>query len=155
MLAASKMLCSATLIGLLSFWLVLALHDEFIPAEALLVQLLMNVIGATANPVVYIHNPEGVVGNATLLLALWWTGVSKQTLVLDHLNCLLLILTCKGSARFFELAPQAIMAIILVVAILAAIFFYTISRVKIHRRGSIEVTSRLKSLWKLAQMFFH
>jgi hypothetical protein len=92
MLAASKLLCSATLIGLLSFWSVLALHDEFSPAEALLVQLLMNVIGSAANPVIYVHNPEGVVGNATLLLVLWWTGVSKQTLVLDHLNCLLLVL---------------------------------------------------------------
>jgi hypothetical protein len=34
------------------------------------------------------------------------------------------------------------MAIILVVATLAAISFYTIRRVKIHRRGTIEVTAK-------------
>lgn len=77
MLEASKSLCSSTLVGLLSSRSVLARHNEFSPAKALLVQLLINVVGAATIPVIYVPNPEGVVGNTTLLLALWWTGVSK------------------------------------------------------------------------------
>jgi hypothetical protein len=99
MLEASKSLCSSTLVGLLSSRSVLARHNKFSPAEALLVQLLINVVGAATVPRHICSQPGRRRWKYDAFIGFMVDG-SQQTLVLGYFNCLLLILRAQlGSSR--------------------------------------------------------